>query len=217
MAESETPRTHATRHSPKGEARRRKIVEAAMELYSQSSYQTASLADIAAAAGISQAGLLHHFPSKQDLLFAVLNQRDAESARVTGLDTREGADYLNAYLASVRRSDRNRMLYLLSGILSAESVPQTHPAHDYFVDFYARRIATMQREVEKTFDTARFPGGTTAESVARWIVALSDGLRYQMAYSTDFTDRALVILQFLESLRPYLLDDAPFVLDDEPE
>jgi AcrR family transcriptional regulator len=58
----------------KGDDRVRQIEHAAAELFFRCGYQATSLRDIAEAVGIRPASLYHHFPSKQALLFAVLNR-----------------------------------------------------------------------------------------------------------------------------------------------
>ncbi|NJE60559.1 TetR/AcrR family transcriptional regulator [Thermococcus sp. 21S7] len=51
----------------KGEETRRRIVVAALELFSERSYHDVSMEEIARRAGISKGGLFHHFPSKYEL------------------------------------------------------------------------------------------------------------------------------------------------------
>ena len=48
----------------------------AARLFAATGYRGTSLADVAQAAGLSNAGLLHHFPSKEQLLIEVLRRRD---------------------------------------------------------------------------------------------------------------------------------------------
>lgn len=54
--------------------RRRQIESAAAKLFFLHGYQATTLRDIAHEVGIKPASLYYHFPSKQDLLFAVLNR-----------------------------------------------------------------------------------------------------------------------------------------------
>lgn len=54
--------------------RRRQIESAAAILFFQHGYQSTTLRDIAHEVGIKPASLYYHFPSKQDLLYAVLNR-----------------------------------------------------------------------------------------------------------------------------------------------
>src|SRR3954454_5061335 len=77
---------------PRGEyaktpARRMEILSAAVEVFSASGFHKGSLRDVAERAGLSQAGVLHHFPSKSHLVEAVLTWRDEESReRIGGAD-----------------------------------------------------------------------------------------------------------------------------------
>src|SRR3954468_20950277 len=59
-------------------SRRADIVAAAFEACAVEGYDGASLRSIAARAGISHTGLLHHFASKEELLAAVLEKREAD-------------------------------------------------------------------------------------------------------------------------------------------
>ena len=54
------------------QARRREILETAARLICEKGYQGASLRDIAAACGLTKAGLYHHCRSKDDLLLEIM-------------------------------------------------------------------------------------------------------------------------------------------------
>ena len=60
-------------------ARRQEIIAAAVEVFSSTGFHKGSLRDVAERAGLSQAGLLHHFPSKNHLIEAVLTWRDDQA------------------------------------------------------------------------------------------------------------------------------------------
>jgi len=64
----------------KGEDRRQHILGVALRLMVTGGGRATTLGQIARAAGMSTAGLLHHFPSKEQLLHAVLDARDADDA-----------------------------------------------------------------------------------------------------------------------------------------
>ena len=57
---------------------RRGLLRAAERLVAERGFAAASLADIAAAAGVSKGAVYHHFQSKDELLLALLDQRFAE-------------------------------------------------------------------------------------------------------------------------------------------
>ncbi len=50
------------------------IMAAAIHLFSNSGYEAASVADICARAEISKGAFYHHFPSKQTLFLAIVEQ-----------------------------------------------------------------------------------------------------------------------------------------------
>lgn len=61
----------------KGEDRRQRILAVAQRLLTSNGWRNTTLGQIAGEAGISSAGLLHHFESKEHLLHAVIEARDA--------------------------------------------------------------------------------------------------------------------------------------------
>lgn len=75
----------------KSSLQRDTIIRTALAYFGQHGYHSASMREIARQVGLSQAGLLHHFPTKADLLTAVLESRDtlsgsAASAAVQDVD-----------------------------------------------------------------------------------------------------------------------------------
>jgi AcrR family transcriptional regulator len=69
------PRPYATLLA-KGEDRKQRIIAVAQRLLVRQGWRSTTLEQIARGAGISPAGLLHHFESKEQLLLAVLDDRD---------------------------------------------------------------------------------------------------------------------------------------------
>src|SRR5690349_23462350 len=92
----------------KGDARRELIVEVATEIFGTQGFRAATMLQIAAACGISRTGLLHHFPTKESLLEAVLAHRDADgSDEQLGdvvQDRTDGRAMLRRLLAVVERN-----------------------------------------------------------------------------------------------------------------
>jgi AcrR family transcriptional regulator len=73
MSEKAVPRrTQAERT----QQRKGQVIREAIRFFGQNGYHGAKLADIAKAAGVTEPGLLHHFPSKAHLLMEVLAERD---------------------------------------------------------------------------------------------------------------------------------------------
>jgi TetR/AcrR family fatty acid metabolism transcriptional regulator len=57
--------------------RRRRILDAGMAVFSQKGYRDAAVDDIAAASGTSKGGVYFHFPNKQAIFLALLEQMGA--------------------------------------------------------------------------------------------------------------------------------------------
>src|SRR3546814_7736896 len=72
--------------------RRAQVLEAAAELFSESGSAGTSIAAVAARVGISDAGVLYHFPTKEQLLLGVLGryargvEEDIEATGVRGIE-----------------------------------------------------------------------------------------------------------------------------------
>jgi AcrR family transcriptional regulator len=76
-------------------ATRARILEIAGELFRTQSYAGTSIADIAGRLGTSKAALYYHFPSKEDILDAILAESLAAHARIAELaDGRAAAEDL---------------------------------------------------------------------------------------------------------------------------
>ena len=56
------------------ELTRSKILDISAELFAERGFSGVSMRDIARSAGITQAAIYHHFSSKKELAFAVINE-----------------------------------------------------------------------------------------------------------------------------------------------
>ena len=98
-------------------------------------FRSASLAVIAERAGLSETGLLHHFPSKDHLLTAVLEERDdSEIERARHQVEDEHSSRAEALLDLCRRNATRPEMVRLFTVVAAESVDAAHPAHEWFVE-----------------------------------------------------------------------------------
>jgi AcrR family transcriptional regulator len=84
--------------------RRRQLLEAGARVFTERSYDDASMAEVARAAGISKGLLYHYFPSKRDLFVATLEAAAAELREITEPDPslpipEQLVSVLDAYLA----------------------------------------------------------------------------------------------------------------------
>jgi polyhydroxybutyrate depolymerase len=95
----------------RGSDTRRAILEAAMALYARRGVKGTGLAAIGEAAGVTHAGVLHHFGSSRKLLLAVIDERDRRFWRDTA-EHWEGKSGLEALRRLPRLAEWNAAIVL---------------------------------------------------------------------------------------------------------
>lgn len=82
----------ARTQSPDYEARRTAIVDQAAELFAARGFNGAAVADLAAACATSKSLVYHYFPSKEDILHAVMSSHIDQLVADTEAVSRRGGD-----------------------------------------------------------------------------------------------------------------------------
>ena len=196
------------------EDKRARILNEAVILFGEHGYAGTSLADIANAADISKAGLLHHFSSKDELFCKVLERRDREDAlsilvdspavegdavetpvdTVGNLDTLEVASVsdldgnpwvlLERYIELLERNVAHRDLTAIYTATAVSVLDAEHPAHQWM----ANHLNSAVERFESSFEAGKTAGlvdpKMPSRLVARSLVALIDGLQLQWLCST---------------------------------
>ncbi|SPT50161.1 HTH-type transcriptional repressor KstR2 [Actinomadura madurae] len=107
----------------KGRARRREILLAALNAFAEQGFRATSMREIAEMVGLSQAGLLHHFSSKNELLEEVLRLRDEEQRAFNErFGRRDGLNAVRYLIDLVELNARQVELVRLYTVLAGESV-----------------------------------------------------------------------------------------------
>jgi AcrR family transcriptional regulator len=184
----------------KSAKRRQQIVDAAVEVFSSVGYRKGSLRDVADKVGLSQAGVLHHFPSKEHLLEAVLSWRDGETVKLIGEPLPEGVDYLRGLVRVAEHNATTPELVELHVIVSAEGTSAGHPLRDYFVGRYAYVLGLTRDALERTAADGQLRPGTDCASAARTLIALMDGLQIQWLLAPEGVDMAGDLRRYLQPL-----------------
>ncbi|TQJ52758.1 TetR/AcrR family transcriptional regulator [Streptomyces sp. NBC_00080] len=174
----------------RSEERRAEIVRAALGVIAERGYRGASLAAVAERVGLTQQGLLHHFPTKDALLVAVLQERDQWDAVP---DTRWRMDLLASLVEY--NAMRPGIIQTFSALLG-ESVTEGHPAREYFTERYAQVRASMAAVLRTEYGD-RLPNGLTPERTAPLLVAVMDGLQYQWLLDPESVDMPGAFRDFL--------------------
>lgn len=190
MSES-TPngeRQPRTGRSLKAQQRRQEILQIAMDTFAARGYNNASLQEIADRAGVTQAGVLHYFRSKPQLLTSVLALRDETDIEQLGPERPRGLAFLRHLVDTVRRNTEREGIVRLYAVLSAESVTEGHPAQDYFRDRYAGLRAMVTEALAEAAELGETRPDLNLEEAATAIIAVMDGLQVQWLLAPDSVD-----------------------------
>lgn len=164
----------------RGRLRRLQIIEAATELFGNAGYRGTGLAGIAAQVGVTQAGLLHHFGSKEKLLEAVVRHRTEQDHALIEEIMGEGglAMFDRLHLLAEHNAKRAGLSQLFT-VLVAENLLPEHPANAFFV----QRYRTLRAAVVSALEAGRARGEIRKDAdlaaASRRLVAALDGLQTQ--------------------------------------
>jgi AcrR family transcriptional regulator len=175
-----------------GRAKRREILDAATALYGEVGYRSASLREIATRSNLSHPGLLHYFPTKEALLLAVLEHRDAADSQWLPAAGVEGLNRLRRQAGLVALNATRPSIVELYAVLSAEATSTDHPAHMYFVRRYADLVAELQRAYGLAQAAGQLRPEVEPAAAGRQLVAVMDGLQVQWLLDEAIDMAALV-------------------------
>lgn len=177
------------RQRQNADERRQQILEEASFLIGERGYYGFGLRELGQRCGLGNAGLLHHFGSKEGLLIALLAYRDMRDSEVMGLG-RFGEkdcgpplalDDLRAMLrAAVVRNCTQPELIRLYALLQSEALNETHPAFEFFLSREVGIVEGLRRHLLGHVPEPR--------STARQILAAMLGLEQQWIRSGQAFD-----------------------------
>lgn len=159
------------------QVRRAQILDEAIGIIGARGYHAFVLQELAKRCGLTNGGLLYHFPSKEQLLLAVLEERDRRIAKELtetfgpGLRDAPLGQVLDVLRGMVEAVAAQPALARLYAILQAEALDKDHPAHTYFA---SRETTALEGFAALMAPHLPDPGAT-----ARQIHALMDGLTLQ--------------------------------------
>jgi AcrR family transcriptional regulator len=160
----------------KGIAKREEILEAALQLFAQKSYDRVSVREIARETGLSQAGLLHHFSTKEELFLEVLRRRDDRDGDPVEHRHVHSVDHL---ISAVDHNAQEPGLVRLFVSMSAESTEEDSPARDFFVTRYAWLRDEVAADVRRRQKLGDLAADLDADDIASLLIAVADGLQLQ--------------------------------------
>lgn len=184
---------------PKGRARRQQIVDTATEVFAADGFRGGSLREIAKRAGLTTAGLLHHFAGKEELFAEVIRQRDERVLAAAG-EVEDGR-LVEQLRNVVAHNQANRGLTSLYAVVAAEATDPEHPLHDEFVGRYADRAMRTTELLRVAQERGEIRADLDVAAASRLIAAVMDGLQQQWLLDPT-VDMPAALDEFL---RAYLL------------
>lgn len=173
----------------RGEDRRELILSVAQRFLARNGWRTTSLAQIARAAGLTPAGLLHHFESKDQLLHAVLDARDADDeARVD----RTG-DPVEQIRKLPKRFAESPELVGMYAVLLIENLEPDAPLHDRLLGRYRAALETIEDGIRRGQRAGRYRTDVNPAVKAVEIVAFLNGME-----TSWLLDRSLPLAEIFE-------------------
>jgi AcrR family transcriptional regulator len=176
--ESASARKDGRRAAARGTARER-LLDAAAEVFAERGYRAAGVEEIASAAGVTKGAVYWSFRGKQDLFFALMDERVDRRARelmgVTEKASREveTAPFISRGISSI--VDEQQALILLLQEYWALAV-RDEELRERYVQRQRSLRDQLARALEARHRTTGVPLTISAEALATGIIGLAGGL-----------------------------------------
>ncbi|MBP1232682.1 AcrR family transcriptional regulator [Arthrobacter sp. PvP102] len=179
----------------KGAERREQIIQTATDVFATEGFEGTALKRVAELVGVKEATLFHYFRGKQELLTAVLAERDRRSL-AAGEDEEVG---LRLMAPIAERNRREPGLTTLYAVASATANDPGHDSHSYFQERYAQVVAELAEDIGRRQEAGEVRRDVPAQKLARLVVAAFDGLQLQWLYDKN-VDMADGLTQLVDVL-----------------
>ena len=189
----------ATIRGPRGSyaktaERRRAIAEAALEIVLEKGHRSLITADVAQRAGLSEPGVLYHYPTKDDLLLAALRLSDEYEWETMPL-----GESVRRAPARAAESLRRINVVRLHTAMFGESSDPAHPAHEYFKQRWRAGDERMVESIRRLQEAGVVDAAIDPFRASRWIHTAWEGLQLQWLAEQDF-DIATELASLIERI-----------------
>lgn len=167
----------------KGIARRREILDRAIEVFRDRGADGTSLRRIAQAIGVSHGALLHYFSSREELLVAVYehaeHRRDLDRAEIGLPDPAHEIAVEVMANAALANLEVPGLVQLYSTLVATSLESEKGPAKQFFTARFERVRENLAQRLREDQAAGRVRTDMDPEQTAALIVAASDGLQIQ--------------------------------------
>jgi AcrR family transcriptional regulator len=165
----------------KGAERREQIIQTATDVFATEGFEGTALKRVAEQVGVKEATLFHYFSGKQELLTAVLAERDRRG-RELGEAVEPG---LPGLVPVAERNMQEPGLTTLYAVASATANDPGHASHTYFQSRYSELVEELGQDIRRRQGANEVRTDASAESLARLVIAAFDGLQLQWLYDKN--------------------------------
>ncbi len=155
--------------------RQRRILDAALQVFSRKGYRDASVDDIAGVSATSKGGVYFHFPNKEAIFLALLNRTTTrllekmESALAAHEDPVARADA--ALLTVIRTFGKHRAL---ARLFMVEALGAGREFHRRMAEIHGEFAAIIQRHLDEAVRAGTIPAIDTEVAARAWFGALNE-------------------------------------------
>lgn len=186
----------------RGAHRREQILDVAFELFAKHGIRNTTTAALAEGCGITEAGLFHHFASKDDILLAVLARADASVARIGDAIAESDTivEALHRLHESAQPLSQNPSLARLRAMVTAEGVTDLGATRAYVT----RRTAAIRDRFAAAFSVAIETGEIRPDldpiALATEVVAFMEGIQIEWVLDPDHVDIVAAYRTYADAL-----------------
>lgn len=178
-----------------------------MDEFAKRGYWGTSLQDIATRAGISKPGLIHHFPNKESLLAAVMDERDEQDRYALGvpdLHKIRGLEVFDVLDELIEINAQRRQLVQLGHMIRTEAAVEGHAAAAAGKRHFNIARQIIQSALHAGIEDGTVRPGIDVDTIALQAVAMMEGLENQWLTSPDEIDIVHAYTTYTQKLRAQL-------------
>lgn len=181
---------------------RERILAAAADLFAEGGYRATSMVSVAEAAGLSQTGLLHHFPSKESLLAGVLARRDEQDMAALGdVEEPHGWGVFDQLVRLVEHNTRREPFVRLFTAMAGEAIDAEHPGHAWLRQHHLAAAEMISAGLRQAQDEGTCDREAPVDRIAQVTLAVMDGLQIQWLMDPAGVDMAADFAAFVRTVR----------------
>ena len=186
----------------RGVLRRGQILDAALTLFAEHGYRATSVAAVAAEVGLTEQGVLHHFPSKDALVQAVLEHRATvePEAQEHVAEPGGGIDSLLRIPELAQVLLENPVLMRFDVVVEGESIAEGGAAQEHVRDRLRAVRDGLAALLAEGVRRGELRDGVDVEVVATEVVAFMNGVQTQWVLDPERVDLRASYERYFQAL-----------------